>query len=163
MKVIPIIHRLMQLSTLKHSCFLVNSTLKRSWVYAETLLCSIYTYIYQYKKTCSWEQSTGDNFFLLSKSIFLFIGVSITLFGCTRPVFIPVQTQTSVHMNQKRITTKRPAEFYVCGNAQYPCASATAKWQKKSVSSKRVRKISIKKQKELQRAEKIENRSCFVK
>jgi hypothetical protein len=48
MKVIHIIHRLMKLFTLKHSCFLANSTLKRSWVYAETLLRSIYTCIYQY-------------------------------------------------------------------------------------------------------------------
>jgi type IV secretory pathway VirB2 component (pilin) len=63
MKVIHVIHKLNELFTLKRSCFLANSPLKRSCLYAETLLLSIYTYIYLYKNTCSWALQVVNNIF----------------------------------------------------------------------------------------------------
>jgi hypothetical protein len=61
MKVIHTNHTFKKLSTLKHSCFHAHFTLKHSCIYAETLLPTIYTYIYLYKRTCSWSTKFVDN------------------------------------------------------------------------------------------------------
>lgn len=70
MKVIHKIQGIKKLSTLKHSWNLLNFALKRSWICAETLLHSIYTYIYLYINTCSWQLLIVNNcFFQCIKAI----------------------------------------------------------------------------------------------
>ena len=122
----------MQLSTLKHSCFLVNSTLKRSWVYAETLLRSIYTYIYLYKKTCSWEQQTvNKSFFVKDKSILIFLLITTTslLTSCQKTIWVPATENNDLRVNQRLAIARHPAKYYVCGGIDYPCRSVTDKRQ----------------------------------
>lgn len=130
MTFIPIIHRLKQLSTLKHSCFSASFTLKHSCLSAETLLRSIYTYIYLYKKTCSWALQIVNNFFV-NKLFAHFLWVMITpilLSGCYKQSTVNCEMVT-IDISQRLATSTSPAEFYVCGNHQYPCLPPTAIWQ----------------------------------
>lgn len=62
MKPIQRVYRFKKLSTLKHSCILIVSALKRSCFYAETLLHSIYTYIYLYLIPVVSQQQIVNNF-----------------------------------------------------------------------------------------------------
>ena len=137
MKVIHIIHGLMQLFTLKHSWTLANSPLKRSCFYAETLLRSIYTYIYQYKKTCSWEQQVvNKSFFEKIKSISFVCLLMITtslVTSCQKTICVPVSRHPDLRISQRPATITQPAKYYVCGNAQYPCKPVTYKWQATAV------------------------------
>ncbi len=137
MKVIPIIHRLMQLFTLKHSCLLANSALKRSWIYAETLLRSIYTYIYLYKKTCSWgQQAVNKSFFVKIKSTSFVCLLMITaslVTSCQKTIWVPALRQPDLRFGQHPATITQPAKYYVCGNAQYPCRPVTYKRQARAV------------------------------
>lgn len=133
MKLIHTIHRVTTLFTLKHSCFLVNFTLKRSWFYAETLLRSIYTCIYLYKKTCSWEQQVvNKSYFVKIKSIsfvcLLMISTSLVT-SCQKTIWVPVLRQSDLRISQNPATITQPAKYYVCGNAQYACRPATYKWR----------------------------------
>jgi hypothetical protein len=137
MKVIPIIHRLIHLSTLKRSWLLAISTLKRSWVYAETLLRSIYTCIYLYKKTCSrGQQAVNKSFFVKIKSISFVCLVMITtplLTSCQKTIWVPALRQPDLRISQHPATITQPPKYYVCGNVQYPCRPVTYKWQAASV------------------------------
>ena len=65
MTVIHIIHRYIELFTLKRFGKSANSTLKHFGFSAETLRHSIYLYL-PILKTCSWEQLSVDNFIFTS-------------------------------------------------------------------------------------------------
>ena len=66
-RVIHNIRKFKKLSTLKHSWNFALFTLKRSCFYAETLLRSIYTYIYLYKSTCSYTAQVVNKPLFLKK------------------------------------------------------------------------------------------------
>ncbi|RDI41113.1 hypothetical protein AQULUS_24020 (plasmid) [Aquicella lusitana] len=120
MKFIHIIHRLTKLSTLKHSCFSGNFALKHSWKYAETLLCSIYTYIYLYKNTCIRAATSVNNFFI---KIFFIVVFSVCLSGCHKTIYICNKPINKLSVKEIPATNTHPAQFYLCGNHQYPCKS----------------------------------------
>lgn len=120
MKVIHRIHVLKKLSTLKRSCFSANFALKHSWFCAETLLLSIYTCIYLYKNTCIRGTTAVNNFFV---NPFLAVIVSISLTGCHRTIFVCDKPVSRINVRQIPATKTHPAQFYLCGNAQYPCST----------------------------------------
>lgn len=114
------IHRLTKLSTLKHSCFSTNFALKRSWRYAETLLRSIYTYIYLYKNTCIRRSKTVNNFFI---KIFFIAVFSVCLTGCHKTIYLCNKPINKLSVKEIPVTNTHPAQFYLCGNYQHPCKS----------------------------------------
>lgn len=148
MNFIHIIHSLTKLFTLKHSCFSVNFTLKRSCKYAETLLRSIYTYIYLYKNTCSWTQQIVNNFFV-NKLYIHFTGLiisSICLTSCYKQPCQPYRIIEPIGISQHLATRTSPAEFYVCSR-NYLCVKPTAIWQAKDhPSNKRKGAFHVKRQ-----------------
>lgn len=175
MKLIHRMHRFNKLFTLKRSCFLANSTLKRSWVYAETLLRSIYTCIYLYKKTCSWEQQVvNKSFFEKIKSVTFIFSLMLTtslVTSCQKSILVSDLKQPDLRINQRPATITQPARYYVCGGCQYPCRSVTNKWQKsssrrtnkhQSVSNQKS-KLMNKKPKEHHHAVPNKIRSCQIK
>lgn len=175
MKLIHRIHRFEKLFTLKRSCFLANFTLKHSWVYAETLLRSIYTYIYLYKKTCSWEQQiVNKSFFEKIKSIILISLLMLTVSlvtSCQKTISVPALKQPDLRFNQRSETMTQPVRYYVCGGSQYPCRSVTNKWQETSSHcinkyqslSHQKSKLLNKKLKEHHHAVPNKIRSCQIK
>lgn len=174
MKLIHIIHRLTKLFTLKHSCFLANFTLKHSCVYAETLLISIYTCIYLYQKTCSWQQQVVNNLFSKKIKAIKFIFALMTtasLTGCQQTIWVSALKLPELRVNQQPETATQPAKYFVCGNDQYPCRNVTHKWQAliihhpakhKSLTSHQS-KLIINKPKEHQHALPTKTKSCHVK
>lgn len=121
MVVIHIFHVLTKLFTLKHSCFLFDFTLKRSWKYAETLLLSIYTCIYLYKNTCSWQPQAVGNFFKKILAIFL-LANSFLLSGCQKSVYLCEQPIRQLSVKEIPAASTHPAQFYLCGSIHYPCS-----------------------------------------
>jgi len=123
MKFIHIIHRLTKLSTLKHSCFSANFALKRSWKFAETLLHSIYTYIYLYKNTCIRGATIVNNFFIKIFFTFFIVVLFICLTGCHKTIYICYKPISKLSVKEIPATNAHPAQFYLCSNHQYPCKS----------------------------------------
>jgi len=133
MKLIHIFLWIKKLFTLKHSWNLMNCSLKRSCSYAETLLPSIYTYIYLYKRTCSWclqVVNNGDKKFFISPANFainkftLVILIWLSLSGCChKSVYIYNQPIHKIGITERSATTINPSQFYLCGNTQYPCST----------------------------------------
>lgn len=138
MKVIHTCLWIKKLFTLKRSCNLANSTLKRSWVYAETLLHSLYTYIYLYKKSCSCQLqavNNEDKYFLPSLAYlgkdkaFLFALLTIFILCistgcCQKTIYICKQPICKMGVIEKPATSINPPQFYLCGNARHPCLTA---------------------------------------
>lgn len=141
-----IIHRLCELrklSTLKHSRLLANFTLKRSRLSAETLPLTIYAFIYLYKKTCSWQQQTVNNFFChKSKSLILFICVFIISGCCKQNPSEEIQNSvlnlsSPPHRIFRQISgnTYKPSAYFICCEMRYSCLHA-AKIEKPITFSK---------------------------
>lgn len=121
MKIIPVIHKLLKLCTLKHSRFKTNFTLKHSRGCAETLPPTIYAYIYLYIKTCSYEQQIVNNFFIKNKFTIFSIGLmTISLTACVSPAQKFQESQLHLinppHCCFKQIhgTKYHPNEFFTC-------------------------------------------------
>lgn len=104
-----------KLSTLKHSCFLIDSALKHSCFYAETLLHSIYLYL-PILKPIVRSQKIVD--MLIKKMMVLFLVISTT--ACHRTISI---TEYPTHLGVKETiaTPVHPAQFYLCSNDYYLC------------------------------------------
>lgn len=132
-----IIHRQMELSTLKHSRYVLNLALKHSRLCAETLPHSIYTYSYLYKNTCSKVLIIVDNFLKkqksylektgykkLSKNILSIVSLSVigfTLAGCQKTIHFSECKFYQRGIMQKPATKYQPAKFYICGDGMFPC------------------------------------------
>ncbi len=123
MKSIHIIHMATKLSTLKHSCFFASFALKHSWKYAETLLRSIYTYIYLYKNTCIRRATIVNNFLIKIFFTFFIAVFSICLTGCHKTIYICNKPINKLSVKEIPATNAHPAQFYLCGNYPYPCKS----------------------------------------
>lgn len=132
MNFIPTINSLTKLFTLKHSCFSVNFTLKHSWKYAETLLRSIYTYIYLYKNTCSWKQQVVNNYFFIYFSGLIISSLFLT--SCYKEACQPYRIIQPIGISQHLATHASPAPFYVCSQRS-SCVKPTATWQAKNYST----------------------------
>lgn len=128
MILIHIIHRLIKLSTLKHSWNRAHFTLKHSCLYAETLLRSIYTCIYLYKSTCSYQPQEVNNFFVKKlpnekrANIALLMLLGCFLAGCQKTVYVCNQPINKIRVTENSATATHPAQFYLCGSAKYPCS-----------------------------------------
>lgn len=142
-----------KLSTLKRSWKLAYSPLKHSCFYAETLLRSIYTFIYLYKRTCSYQLQIVNNFILkyfsfckhnknhiyselyflnFARSRFNLLGwfllglTGFLLSGCCqKTIYISNQPIKEIGISQRPATLTQPAQFYLCGNSYYPCQTVT--------------------------------------
>lgn len=125
MKLTHIFLWIKKLFTLKHSCIMSNFTLKRSCLYAETLLRSIYTYIYLYKSTCSWQLenvNNGNNWFfnkLPIMKLFSLILMMIFFSACQKTIYIHEQQIKPLHVNESLPGMTHPAQFYICGDVQH--------------------------------------------
>lgn len=115
MKLIPIIHKLIKLFTLKRSRFDSNFTLKHSRLSAETLLHTIYTYIYLYKKTCSYSQQIVNNFFV--KNILTILTMVLITFGVTA-----CTSQAEIFQDSALHLTNPPHNCFrqILGNKYHP-------------------------------------------
>jgi len=112
-----------KLSTLKHSPKGVNFPLKRSHCSAETLPLSIYAYIYLYLNTCSWQLQAvnyGDKTRITILSILL---MSCFMTGCQKTIVVCNQPIHPFSVTERPETLTHPTQFYLCGNAQYPCST----------------------------------------
>jgi hypothetical protein len=126
MLVIHIFHVFAKLSTLKRFRLEAISALKHFRLCAETLPLSIYTYIYLYKKTCSWQLQTVDNknnwivnkFFIMK--LFSLILMIIFLSACQKTIYIHEQQIKPLHVNESLPGMTHPAQFYICGDVQHP-------------------------------------------
>lgn len=141
---IHIIHRLTKLFTLKHSCFSANFTLKRSWQYAETLLRSIYTYIYLYKKTCSWRLQAVNNYFLKSFLAHLcLLTTTIVLTACCKVSPDERIQNAALHLSRppyrhfEQIPGNRlcPPAYFTCGELNIHCHQSSNMYQRKCSQS----------------------------
>lgn len=54
-------------------------------------------------------------------TLFFLITLNSVLSGCQKVIYIHDPIITPVSVNQKPATNHQPAQFYVCGNDQYPC------------------------------------------
>lgn len=97
------------------------SAQKRSWKCAETLLRSIYTYIYLYKRTCSWQTKIVDNFFKRGMMTFCLMSFCF-LTGCQKTIYICNQPVNKISVIEKQASATHPAQFFICGNVYYPCS-----------------------------------------
>lgn len=121
MLVIHIIHRVIELFTLKRSRLLVDFTLKHSRFSAETLP-HIYTYINLYKKPVVSHYKIVNKFiydYLIKILSVIFFGIILT--GCHETIYICCQPINKISVTQRLANTTQPAEFYLCGNSLYPC------------------------------------------
>lgn len=131
-----------KLSTLKRSCNSAVFTLKRSCLYAETLLLSIYTCIYLYI-TCSKGQKivdngdnlTSDRFFVM-KFLSLFL-MSNFLSACQKTIYICERPIHPVQVSETLPARIHPAQFYIYGNAYYPCSQSHNLFTSNQSNSKR--------------------------
>lgn len=126
MKVIHIFHVFTKLSTLKRSGFGAISALKRSGICAETLRLTIYTYMYLYKRTYSSQLQVVDNFFDKlffngkKEKIISLLLISSLLISCQK--IIHSQPINRLGVIERPAAMTHPAQFYLCGNAEYPCS-----------------------------------------
>lgn len=134
MKVIHKFACIKKLFTLKHSWNLAISPLKHSCFYAETLLRSIYTYIYLYLNTCSWQQQIVDNLFL--KSFFQFLSIvnmTIILSACCTVCPAEKEQDAALHLSkppykhfeQIQGDELHPSAYFTCGEWNNPCHLST--------------------------------------
>lgn len=133
MKLTHIFLCIKKLFTLKHSCIMSNFTLKRSCLYAETLLRSIYTYIYLYIKTCSCQHKNVNNDSNRKSKVFATCFFSLLFSGCCKqnPSEIIQNCALNLSSPPYRIfrqisgNSYKPSAYFTCCEIKYPYLHAS--------------------------------------
>lgn len=77
--------------------------------------------------------------------IFELLGVmlmlaTIFLTGCQKKAYVPMVPLYPFAVNQGFANATQPAQFFVCGNSQYPCNKVTPRFSEKKNTIKEYKK-----------------------